>query len=217
MRYDFAMSKNKDVPKHYRRSRKLEIRRQLFHIALGILLVFLIDNGVINAYILAALVAVGLVISFQSTRQKIPVISWFLKRFERPRERRRFPGKGALFYLIGSLIVVILFPKDIALASIMVLALGDSVSHFWGSHFGQISNPLSDKKFLEGSLAGFAAGFLGAVLFVSPFEAAAASLTAMAAEAIEVKIGLEQVDDNLIVPFVAGAIIWVVRILTGTG
>jgi len=35
----------------------------------------------------------------------------------------------------------------------------------------------------------------------------------MIVEAFEIKIGTQQVDDNLIVPFVAGAVIWLVRLI----
>ena len=65
---------------------------------------------------------------------------------------------------------------------------------------------------LEGTIAGFVAGFIGAfVILNNPFEAFFASLTAMIAEAIEIKIKTEEVDDNLIIPLVAGSAIWIIR------
>ena len=39
--------------------------------------------------------------------------------------------------------------------AIMILALGDSISHMFGVRFGKTMHPLTDKKFLEGSIAGF--------------------------------------------------------------
>ncbi len=191
---------------------KRELRRQVFHLLLGIFIASLVEEGVLNPVVLAVLIVLGFFVSFYSKSHYIPVIGWFLKKFERPEYQKSFPGKGALFYLLGVFIVLTLFEREIALAAIMVLALGDSISHLWGIHFGKISNPFSDKKFLEGSIAGFAAGFVGAVLYVSPFEAAMASGIAMFAEAIEVKIGVEQVDDNLIIPIVAAVTIWILRV-----
>ena len=99
------------------------------------------------------------------------------------------------------------------MASIMVLALGDSASHLFGLHFGKTVNPLSKKKFLEGTIAGFAAGFIGALFFAAFYESLFASLAAMAAEAIEIKIGAKQVDDNLIIPLVAGGVMLLVRMI----
>jgi dolichol kinase len=106
---------------------------------------------------------------------------------------------------------LLLYPKDIALASIMVLAFGDSVSHVFGIHFGKTKTILSETKLLEGTVAGFIAGFIGAWVFVSPFEAFFASLAAMIAEAVEIKLGTEEVDDNIIIPLVAGSVIWLMR------
>ena len=98
------------------------------------------------------------------------------------------------------------------MASIMILALGDSVSHLYGLHYGRIKHPLSSTKFFEGTIAGFIAGFIGALIFLPWLEAFLASLAAMAVEAIEIKIGAGQVDDNLIIPVVAGAAVLAVRL-----
>ena len=108
---------------------------------------------------------------------------------------------------------LLLFAKEIAMASIMILALGDSVSHIYGLYFGKIKHPLSKAKFLEGTIAGFFAGFIGALVFLPWHEAFFASLAAMIAEAIEIKIGAEQFDDNLVIPFVAGAAVWIIRLI----
>ena len=102
--------------------------------------------------------------------------------------------------------------REVAMASIMILALGDSVSHLYGLHYGKINHPLSSTKFLEGTIAGFIAGFIGAFVFLPWHEAFFASLAAMIVEAVEIKIGTEQVDDNLIIPVVAGAVVWLIRL-----
>lgn len=192
-------------------SKKLEVRRQMFHILLGVVIVILINFDILSRFTLALIIIFGFVLSYHSIRAKITPIDWFLRKFERPRHLKSFPGKGALFYLIGVFVVVLLFPKDIAMASVMVLAFGDAVSHLWGIHFGKIKNPLADKKFIEGTITGWAAGTLAALYFVGPFEAMMASLAAMIAEAVEVKIGTEQIDDNLVVPFIAALTIWLIR------
>ena len=56
------------------------------------------------------------------------------------------------------------------------------------------------------------AGFIGAFVFLPWYEAFFASLAAMIVEAIEVKIGTQQVDDNLLVPLVAGAVVLAIRL-----
>src|SRR3989338_6201189 len=188
-----------------------EWNRQLFHIFLGVAIVALLMYNLIGKKTILAGILIGLILSHLSRKTKIPVIHNLLQRFERREELKKFPGKGILFYLIGVYIALLLFPKETAMASIMVLALGDSVSHIYGLHYGKIKHPLSKTKFLEGTIAGFIAGFAGALIFVSPLEAFFASLAAMIVEAIEIKAGNQQIDDNLIVPLVAGAVILVIR------
>ena len=180
----------------------------LFGVAIVILLKYSFIN---NETILAAIIA-GLVISYLSRKITIPVIWDLLMMFERKKDIERFPGKGMIFYLIGSFISLLLFPKEVAMASILVLAFGDSISHIYGLHYGRIKHPLSKTKFFEGTIAGFIAGFLGALAFLPLNEAFFASLAAMIVEAIEIKIGTEQVDDNLIIPVVAGTVVWAIRL-----
>lgn len=206
-----------------------EWNRQLFHIFLGILIVLLLlYDGLIGTIIfllfgisgrnifngrniILVLIIIGLVLSYTSRKIKIPVVYYLLQKFERKKEIERFPGKGIIFYFIGVYIALLLYPKDIAMASIMVLAFGDSISHIFGLHYGKVRHPFSKTKFLEGTIAGFVAGFIGALVFLPWQEAFFASLTAMIVETIDIKIGIEHVDDNLIVPFAAGATVWVMR------
>lgn len=190
-----------------------EWNRQIFHIFLGVLIVVLLMYGFIDKEIIFIAILIGLILSYLSTKTRVPVIYDLLEKFERKEDFKKFPGKGMLFYFIGVFIALLLFPKDIAMASIMVLALGDSLSHLFGLHFGKVKHPLSSTKFLEGTIAGFVAGFIGALVFARWYEAFFASLAAMIVEAIEIKIGVQQVDDNLIVPFVAGGVIWLIRVI----
>ena len=126
--------------------------------------------------------------------------------------RTRFPGRGTLFFVIGSLLVIQLFELKIALAAIMVLTLGDSVSHLFGAQFGQIKNIFNGKsrKLLEGTLAGTVAGFFGAMLFVPIPEAFLGSLGAMIAEVVQIDFNEKTLDDNMVVPLVAGTVMLIV-------
>lgn len=191
---------------------KFEYRRQLFHILLGVAIVALLVYDFIDKNMLLFAAIFGLILSYLSRRTRIPVIYNLLEIFERKKEIDKFPGKGIIFYLIGAYIALLLFSKDIAMASILVLAFGDSVSHLFGLHYGKINHPFSKTKFLEGTIAGFIAGFLGALVFLPWHEAFFASLAAMTAESIEIRIGAEQIDDNFVVPFAAGAVVWVMRL-----
>ena len=191
--------------------RNFEWNRQVFHAFLGIFIVILLRYNLIDKQAILAITAIGLALSLLSKRISIPLIGYFLEKFERKHEMQRLPGRGVLFYFIGIYLSLFLFTKEIAMASIMILALGDSVSHVFGLHYGKIKHPLSQKKFLEGAIAGFVAGFLGAKIFLPWHEAFFASLFAMVVEAIEINVGTERIDDNLIIPVIAGLTVSVIR------
>jgi len=190
-----------------------EFNRQMFHIFLGLALVLLLKYGFMGDKFILILVIIGIILSYLSKKYDIPVIRDLLQKFERKEDLEKFPGKGIIFYLIGAYVSLVLFPKEIAMASIMILAFGDSVSHMFGLHYGKRKHPLSKTKFLEGTIAGFIAGFLGALIFLPFLEAFLASLAAMIVEGVEMKIRAEQVDDNLIIPLVAGTVAWLIRLL----
>jgi len=191
---------------------KLEIKRQIMHIIFGISIVILLNYNLINAIYLFILFIFGLILSFLSTKIKIPVIYQFLKTFDREKDIEKFPGKGAIFYVLGAFIVVLIFPKEIAMASIIILALGDSVSRLVGP-YGYLKHPFHNEKFFEGVIAGALAGFLGALYFVSWLPALIASSVSMLIEGIDLEIKNFKIDDNLMIPIVAGVVIWVIQIL----
>jgi len=185
----------------------LEIRRQLFHISLGFVLVFLLSHGFVDAWILFWVLVVGIIVSWISAHTRLPVIGWFLDKFERKQVR---PGKGAITYFIGVLLALQLFPHDIAYASILILAVGDGISSLIGP-FGHIQTKLSDKKLFEGTFAGGVAGGFAAMLFVAPFEAMLAAFIAMFFEAMEIRLNQQLLNDNVVVPLVAGTVIMLLR------
>ena len=184
-------------------NKDLEAKRQLFHMLLGIAVVALLLYGLISKSHIFFLIIIGIIVSFLSKKFKIPIIFWFLKNFEREKELKTFPGKGIIFYLIGVFLVLSFFPLHIAMPSILILAFGDSASHLFGIRYGKIKHPFTDKKFIEGMIAGFIAAFIGALVFLPWHEAIIASFFAMLAEGLEIRIGAEQVDDNIIIPLVA--------------
>lgn len=189
---------------------KLEIKRQLFHMSVGITIVILLYNNIINSTVLLIVAVLGLTLSLTYRRYKIPGISFLLQKFDRKKDIEIFPGKGAVFYVLGSFFAVFLFPKDIAMASIMILAFGDSVSRLAGP-YGYLKHPFHSEKFVEGMIAGAIMAFTGAFIFVHWILALSASAIAMFIEGFDIKIKGFKVDDNLTIPIVAGFVMWIIR------
>jgi len=192
---------------------KKEVYRQIFHVLLGILIVILYYFDFITPLIVFLILIFGGILSLLSKRLKLPIVNFFLNKLERKEDIEKFPGKGLIFFFMGALLSMKLFPKDIALASIIILALGDSTSHIFGAKYGHTRNifNLKSPKLLEGTIAGMIVAFLGACFFVPFYEALIASIGAMAFEAIDVYFNEKQLNDNLIVPLVAGTIILILR------
>ena len=197
----------------------LEYKRQLFHLVFGIILALLIYYNLINAYILLGIVILGIIGSFLIKQKyispmhwSVPVVHWFLKHCERDEDLHSFPGRASIYYLLGCIVTLAFFEKHIALAGIMILALGDSVSHVIGQFYGKYRHPLNSRKLIEGWIAGIIAGFLGAIIFVNGEEAFFASLIAMTAESIEWGVDKRILDDNFFIPIIAGVTITIIRL-----
>ncbi len=187
-----------------------EIKRKLFHILLGTIIILLYYYSIITPIILGIIFIIGTIIGFISKQYQIPIIAWFLNNFER---RNVFPGKGALTFIFGSFLAIILFQKDIALAAITILTFGDAFSHLIGKYYGNMKNPLNTAKLIEGTIAGIIIGFLAALFFVAPFEAFFAAFFSILFESIELKIKQYIIDDNISIPLIAGFVIFLMRIL----
>lgn len=192
---------------------KQELYRQLLHLATGIATVALIYYNILSPLAIFLMIIVGILASILSKRTQLPFFSFCIKHLEREKQKKTFPGKGMIFFFVGTLLVIKLFPRDIALASIMILSLGDSISHIVGERFGKMKNIFNgkSKKLLEGTIAGTFVGFAGAVLFVPVFEAFLGSTIAMIAEVIQIDFNENTLDDNLVVALVAGTAMYLVR------
>jgi len=191
----------------------VEIKRKLIHLLLGIIIVTLLFLDIINKIHIFFLIIIAIIVSFLSKKYKMPIVQHIIQNIERDENLKKFPGKGIIFYFIGVFLVLTFFPLDIAMAAILVLAFADSVGHLFGIKFGKIKHPFVSTKFIEGWVAGLIAGFVGAFIIVPWPQALAASFFAMLVEGVEIKIGLEEIDDNLIIPLIAAIAIWVVKVL----
>jgi|SRR3989344_8325530 len=186
----------------------IEAKRKIAHICVGLSIILTYYLDILKPKYLFFSLIIFSVFSILSIKIKIPIIHFLLKNFEREKD---FPFKGMLFFLSGCLITMKLFTKDIALASIMILTLGDSTSFLFGAFLGKIKFKLNNLKNLEGIIAGIVFGFLGSLFFVTPIEGFFSSSISMIIEGAGLKLGVNDLDDNLIIPLVAGTVIYLIR------
>jgi len=190
---------------------ELEIRRKIFHIILGIVVVLLIYNNIIKFWMSLTLLIAGLVISLNSRRYTLPVIGWLLKIFDRP-EHKKFPGRGVIAILFSFTTLLLLrdsgiLSNNIILASIMIWTFGDSLSAIIGKTYGRIKHPFNDSRFIEGTVSGIVGGALGAFIFVPILPAIVASVIAITLESLELRLLKHPIDDNLLVPLISALVL----------
>ncbi|MEE8167377.1 MAG: diacylglycerol/polyprenol kinase family protein [Candidatus Hydrothermarchaeales archaeon] len=186
----------------------LETRRQFLHMS-GVGVAFYIRwaHDTYGFFLAFATLAVSLLIGYAITRKyregmHLPFISRFIELYERSEVIEEDPGKGALSFFVGSLAVLVLFRFNIGIvsASIMILALGDSVSTLVGRNFGRHKIFYNSEKSWEGTAAGFLFAFLGAATQIKLGIAFVGALTGMLFESFPLKV-----DDNIGVPLASGA------------
>ncbi|HEY5714328.1 MAG TPA: phosphatase PAP2 family protein [Candidatus Gracilibacteria bacterium] len=187
-----------------------EFRRQTFHLVTGFLFVFLHWADLLRLRYLGGVLILGLAVSLLSQYYKIPIVSYVLERFDRPRDRK-FPGRGAFYFFLSVFFIFLVFNGPyikIAYASILILAVGDSFNHYMAPRFNEKAIPWNKRKLISGLCIGVIMGTFAAQFFVSLYQAFAASLLALIVETFDIKIGPFYLDDNLTVPFVAAFTIY---------
>ncbi len=180
-----------------RKSLKKEVKRQTFHMTLGVILasLILVLGYAYSVYAFAIVMGLGLVAMAKSDKG---VLEKFLKIFGREHETS---GQGAFYFFAGAFITLFLFSEK-AVPALLVLAFSDSASTIFGK--------LLPKKivFGEKTLAGSTAFFLTALIilsfFTSPLLAVFIALTATLVELFGFGI-----DDNVTIPFTVGFLLFI--------
>ncbi|MGV8140967.1 MAG: diacylglycerol/polyprenol kinase family protein [Candidatus Woesearchaeota archaeon] len=190
-----------------------EIRRKTFHIIGGLILALLVYFEILQSWMVLLIIGLGLILSMIYSIYDIPVIDYFLQRYERVHLRKKFPGKGVIYIFIALFIMMLIFERDIVIAGLMIWTFGDSMSALVGKHYGKIRHPLNNERLIEGTIAGMIAGGVAASFFVYWPYALISSTISMSIESLEWKLYKETFDDNLFVPLIGSTIIYIMMII----
>ena len=171
-----------------------ELRRKLLHSFFGtvlILILFYFDRVALAMFLGLLLLFVSIMIMLRLKGRQIPISDWFIETFER--ENVRFPGYGAFWYVLGTLLLALFLndANEIA-AAILTLAIGDSASTIFGIR-GVSPLPYNKCKTMEGSFAFIIFSF-SSCIFVGWWGLPLAFLTAVV-ESLPLPL-----DDNLLIP-----------------
>ena len=136
-----------------------------------------------------------------------PVATWYHNTFDSMLRTHELQGNkaylnGATHIVMAALLLVLFFPKIIAVAAFTLVAISDTLAAIVGKIFGK-------HRFGQKSLEGSAAFFLSALLIVSVvpglnlFIGLAMAISATVTEAFMVRIGDFKIDDNLAIPLIS--------------
>ena len=130
--------------------------------------------------------------------RELPLISAITRHAASQSELYGFAA-APLYFALGIVLTLILFPTHVGGAAIAMFCFGDSAASLFG---GLISTslPFNKGKTWEGSLAGFFFAFLAGLFFVSPWLSLAGAAIAMTIEVLPLPV-----NDNVLIPVITGA------------
>ncbi|CAD6579547.1 MAG: hypothetical protein TREMPRED_002515 [Tremellales sp. Tagirdzhanova-0007] len=214
-----------------------EIPRKALHSSIGVITLILnhLDPPTIRPLLTLLITILAIVVSADVLRLNVPSFAEFWESYLGflMRESERNKVNGVIWYLVGVITVLGLYPRDVAVVSILTLSWSDTTASTLGRLWGKYTPPLpSHLPGVKGlpfaarkSLAGFLAATVTGILICSGFwwkgslgrwtvlddqawwglwvTAAVVGFGGAVVEALD--LGL---DDNLTLPILSGAIIW---------
>ena len=178
----------------------------IFNLVIPFTYLFVLESRFQVLRILVPLTLFAIVIEYLRVRSVIikKIFNNFLKSMLRIHE---IDGKftGATWVFIGSTLTISIFPKEIAIISLVYMSLGDTIAGLFGRKFGKTN---FYNKTIEGSLAGLIVCLLSGYLVSLTLPLVVVFSGAFAAMFIELMP--IPIDDNLSVPLFGGTIMVIV-------
>ena len=200
----------------------LHIVRKIWHCGMGVTMSLVYAIGLPKSACIGLLVvALGFFLTAEYARLRFPRLNAFAIKVWGPIMRSSEVNKvsGTPFYIGSVLLSVLVFPKPIAVLSILFLAIGDPISSIFGILWGDLGVRFSNGKSLIGTVAGM--GICCIITFVylvlnqvSPLSSACIALAGGLAGGGAEMLPLE-IDDNFSIPLVSGLTLWVAFLIVG--
>jgi len=182
-----------------------ELFRKLVHILFGLAIaamVLLVDHTTALSVLALGLFFGVILVDLILRDYRLPLFTALVKYADRGDS---LPGKGALYFAVGALVTVILFPVQVAVPALVTVAVLDGVATLVGVRYGRI------RIFNGKSLEGTAAAILITAVFLLPFlTLPGVAVVAVLAGLIEL---LSPIDDNLVIPVAVSLLLTILPVL----
>jgi dolichol kinase/phosphoserine phosphatase len=160
---------------------------------IGLPVVVLMICAVVSLYVVSELLRMG--------GKNLPFISSVTHHAASQSELYEFAA-APIYFAVGILLALLLFPPSVSGAAIAIFALGDSTASLFGRLVSKRPLPFNKGKTLLGSLVGFFFAFLAGLFFISPLKALVGAAVAMAVECLPLPV-----NDNIMVPLCTGLVL----------
>jgi phosphoserine phosphatase len=175
-----------------------DLRREAIHMS-AISIPFLVMLFGLNwvVFLISAIVSLYIVSEIARMEGKnLPLFSRITNLAASETELYEF-ATAPIYFALGILITLIVFPVPENSAAIAIFAAGDSSASLLGG-LSTIRNPINKGKTLGGSIGGLVFAFLAGAVFIAPWKALVGAIIAMAVEALP-----SPLNDNITIPFSA--------------
>lgn len=200
----------------------LHLARKAWHLIMGSTIALIYASGM---SVRTSLTILGSVLVWdllmEGFRLKIPSFNHKLMRVWRPFMRACEVNRlsGVPYYLAATILAIAIFPKPVAILSILFLAFGDPIASLFGILYGDKSVRFSNGKSLIGTLAGSLTCALVSFVFLSASPISGVSLGVLTvagglAGGMAELVPLDM-DDNFTIPVVSGFVLWLTFIVLG--
>lgn len=200
--------------------KELHLLRKFWHLMAGLFFVYLYTMRIDQKQMLRFLLVLnGLYLFGEFIRFQLPKLNRFgVKMFKAVlRETEVYCVHSGVYFALSCLFAVAVFPKRIAVLSILFLAIGDPIASFtgilWGGKFYKTKRGLFKDKSLEGSIACFLVSAIAGFVILSTWGIDSLSkkmtisvlcaISAAVSEALPTPF-----DDNLSIPILSGICSW---------
>jgi uncharacterized protein (TIGR00297 family) len=185
--------------------------RSMYHMLIGTILILFIGYGENFALIVLTALLVALSFAEYFRLSEHNALSVFIERIFSPAFRgdEAMGFLGGFFYLLGAFLVTLLLPKEVAMASVSILAFGDPSATLVGKRFGKTKWSTNKNKSVEGSMAMLTVSVIVLLLYhffygleVSLLTMILVAISVTMIEALPLRIG-----DNILIPMLGAMII----------
>jgi len=150
----------------------LHLARKTWHMMMGLIIAAVYMSGTSRS---TGVVILGSILGFdllmETLRLRVPSINEKFMRIWAPFMRSCEVNRlsGIPYYLAASILAIAIFPKPIAVLSILYLACGDPIASIFGIMYGHKTVRLASGKSLAGTAAGVITCAVVTFLFLSTF------------------------------------------------